>query len=105
MISRKDLIEKIASHREYYGQFVCDSNVAFISRHFGIDELVKAFQLDESFNTISLKRWDDLPIPTGLGSKLKETGDTLSLSGVVCTWKEAARQAVEIHLSDSLVND
>lgn len=104
MISRKDLVERKVSHRGYFGQFVCDSNLAFISKHFGMDKLVEAFQLCESFATIGLKQWEDLPIPTGLESKLKEAGDTLSLPKVVCTWKEAARQAVVIYLRNSLVD-
>ena len=102
MISEKDLVAGWASHRKYYGQFVCDSNLEFISRHFGIDNLVKAFQLDKHLNTIDLKRWDDLPTPTGLRSKFKEAGDMFSPSRVICTWKEAARQAVEIHLNNSI---
>lgn len=92
MISRKDYMNNKNTHREYYGQFVNDeikSRVRFLLPIVLESE-------DEHLNDIPLKVWDAISADyAGIGRKMKEAGDYLTMAGWVCIVKEAARQLRE----------
>lgn len=78
-------VDKAAAHRQYYGQFVSDTVRQVVASRIGRAAILAS--TDPHFNDIPLKRWDDLyPV-------LHRAG--WSLSDVVCTAKEAARQIKE----------
>lgn len=95
MFTRSQYLNKECSHREYYAQFVTD----YIKREiaFGMmDDILKSE--DFYFNDVSLHRWDKRAYIVNTRSthnKMKECNDTLSLNGIVCILKEAARQIKE----------
>lgn len=108
MYSRKQYLNGECSHREYYGQFVNNGIKEDVVSHFGI-ERIKNSQ-DEYFNDIPLGQWDSLVgfkfigstlvnkpthIGLSLAEKLKETGEGVSCAGLVCIYKEAAKQIKE----------
>ena len=83
MFTRKDYLDDKCSHREYYGQFVTNSHKA----------LVKSFNVDGS-NKTPLYVWDGLPFIT-LAISMGSVGDSPTLAGKVCIFKEACRQTKE----------
>lgn len=91
-MSRKDYMNGVCSHREYYAQFVdseIKGRVRFLLPQIEASE-------DEHLNDIPLKVWDNISADyTGVGRKLKEADDYLTKAGWVCIVKEAARQLVE----------
>lgn len=93
MKSRADYLNGKCSHREYYGQFVTAEHKEILLRYISIEELRKSRA--DSFNDISLKHWDILPILNGTNAKMKKAGDYITLAGSVCIWKETARQILE----------
>lgn len=94
MITRKQYLDHDKTHREYYGQFVTPAMLEIVRETIGLDTIKRS--TDEHFNDIPLQRWDGLAHQPEFREpfrlKLKEAGDTLSLSAVVCVAKEAARQ-------------
>ena len=78
-------------HQKYYSQFVTDEIKNLVKNKFGIRKLVNAYTVDPNFNNIPLKKWDSLLIYQGYinTALLKEVGDYLSLSNVVCICKAA----------------
>jgi hypothetical protein len=98
MISRKDYMDKKATYREYYGQFVNETIKNLVLGRFGIKRLRKAFKEDEHLNSIPLYSWDSMVYTLRspeMIKAIKETGDFFSLAGGVCILKEAARQVIE----------
>jgi len=79
MITRKQMLQGVHSHREYYAQFVTDYH-----RY-----LVADLDIDAP-----LQVWDRLPqIETQIS--LESVGDIKSLAGKICIYKEACRQVKE----------
>lgn len=103
-------------HRQFYGQFVNDGVKNRVLCVWSIKELKKAYAKDEHFNNLSMKKWDlmggfvwqvirgeevaiikpqrsndILPVDYQL---LKEAGEGMSNSTLVCIYKEAARQLI-----------
>jgi hypothetical protein len=108
MYTRKEYIDGNVSHREYFAQFVDDTVKNEVILHFGKTILKES--TDEHLNDIPLKKWDDLTgfrfngstmvsrpssIRKELLDKLKETGEGVSPAGLVCIYKEAAKQIKE----------
>ena len=82
------------THREYYAQFVTPANKADVVRMFGMKALLDS--TDKHLNDLPLRKWDTLST-YNVAAKMKEAGDYLTLSSVVCINKEAARQVIEEH--------
>jgi len=95
MILRRDYLNKKATHREYYSQFVTDEIKALVTRHFGKVSLTHAYQLNEHFNNIKSVQWDVLTMSFSCDKKMREAGDYATTAGKVCILKEAARQVAE----------
>lgn len=92
MFTRHQYMTKECTHREYYAQYVSPGVLRAVSQFIGVDRINASS--DPYFNDIPLKDWD-ICLPRGLVSRArKELGDTPgeSLSDLVCTAKEAARQ-------------
>jgi len=107
--TRKDYLDNKCTHREYYAQFVNDSVMARVGSKIGVDRILNS--TDEHLNDIPVKDWDDLggfafrgnimtwrpsniePIDITL---LREAMDGVSPAGLVCIYKEAARQIREL---------
>ena len=93
MITRKQYIDREATHEEYYSQFV-DEGVKSRVNRLGISTLKEG--KDNHFNNIPLDSWDCMMplVPFHINTKLKECGDYPTKAGIVCILKEAARQIV-----------
>ena len=87
---RRDL----SLHREYFSQFVNDNVKISVLANYSKDELTKALEEDEHLNGIPLRKWDNMWCPVS-HLKLKEAGESWTLSTKVCILKEAARQIIE----------
>lgn len=114
MITRQDYMKDSSNlHRKYWAQFVNDNVKRYLLSSISKEELLKS--TDPHLNDIKLARWDALggfafsnttgailrkpqttadiePIEYKL---LKEAGEGLSSSAIVCIYKEAARQIIE----------
>ena len=97
LIPRKYYTSGKASHREYYGQFVTESSISWVSSVIGIDRLLKS--TDPHLNDISLQTWDRFyfMLNGSIGRKLCAANNSTgySLSDAVCIAKESARQLME----------
>jgi hypothetical protein len=91
--TRKDVINNVCTHREYYAQFVTDELKSTILNIVGIERLLKS--TDAHLNDIPIIMWDSISAPFGTSAKMKSRGDSLTLSGQVCIAKEAAKQIIE----------
>ena len=96
MITRQDYMDKKATHRQYYGQFVTDAIKAGVARRFR-DAIMES--QDPHFNDIPLKQWDSMAVLyknhiTAVNNDIGN-GRVFSLCDGVCMLKEAARQIKE----------
>lgn len=84
-------------HRQYYRQFVDERVMQTVVDAFGVDRVKKWAILDKDSarKLIPLKEWDLLGLPLDIANRLRELGDTFTLSSCVCILKEAARQIGE----------
>lgn len=94
MKTREQYLNDECSHRDYYSQFVPDGWPEAISLMVGKKRLMKAVD-DESLNSIPLSAWGSTRAPLGASQLMEKAGDYLTLSGIVCINKEAARQWIE----------
>jgi len=88
MYTRKDYLNGLCTHKQYYAQFVTPQVRNAVLTRIGRERLVASD--DEHLNDISLQTWDSLPQPAS--GKLRELGDFITKAGAVCIYKEAARQ-------------
>ena len=99
MYTRADyVIHGTCNHRQYYAQFVTEYTKSLLLSVFGLDLLREGYKNDpNTFNheQMPLKKWDALPLNGFAYGKFPSAGDYVTLSGVVCVYKEAARQLVE----------
>ena len=86
--TRKDLMTKKCTHREYFGQFVTKSIIDSVVYHIGADKI--ECSADEHMNDIPLSWWHKLH-PWLLTGVIR----SFSVSNTVCVAKEAARQYLE----------
>ncbi len=91
--TRAQYMAKECSHAEYYGQFITPAIRSRVASVIGAKRI--AASKDEHLNDIALASWDSLSqypeFRTPLRTALATAGDHLSLSGVVCVAKVAAR--------------
>ncbi len=112
MMTRAEYMQGDTSskHRAYYGQFVNEGVKQRVLRDFTAKELAKALSQDEHLNNLSMKKWDAMGGFAFRGSEMtmrpsniepvdikliREAGEGVSASTMVCIYKEAARQIVE----------
>lgn len=84
------------AHHRYYGEVAAAAGVK-VPAHI-VDWCRKSLlEGDEYFNRIKLETWDNLAAQYkgAITSALRARGDFWSLSGGVCTMKQAARRQVE----------
>lgn len=95
MITRTQYLNREATHREYYSQFVGEGTKERVLMRFTMQSLIEG--KDNHFNNIPLNDWDNLMpvVPFEIAGKMKECGDYPTKAGVVCILKEAALQIVE----------
>lgn len=96
MITRQDYVNQKATHREYYGQFVCDRVKSWVLQTFTKQELMQS--TDPNLNDLPTEKWDRVipsPVPFTLVSRMTMVGDYVTLGGLVCIAKEAAQQIIE----------
>lgn len=92
MFTRPQYLKKECTHEQYYSQFVSKYVYDTVKRCLGAG--IKRSQ-DEHFNDIELRKWDHVGmlLKETIGRKIYEINGTgYSLSDLVCTVKEAARQ-------------
>ena len=107
---KKEYLQGKSLHRKYFAQFVNDSVKHHLLLNISRKELLSS--KDPYLNDIAMKRWDALggftfnyksgkmitrpiniePISLRL---LKEAGEGVSASSLVCIYKEAAKQIIE----------
>lgn len=97
MITYKDYMDKKATHREFYGQFVTPAMIEQVVAYIGVSKLLAS--TDEHLNDISLGKWDGMhqwlvPYYAPAMKKADPKGG-VSLSDTVCVAKEAAKQWIE----------
>ena len=104
MITRKEYMNprqgddkaRYIAHREYYAQFVGHGTRALVQHRIGLARLKESKDL--ALNDIPLSEWDSIGFsisgPT-LNSRMIEHGDCVSMAGLVCIAKEAARQIID----------
>lgn len=109
MITRQDYMNGQNLHRAYYGQFVNDQVKREVLQFIGLPALLAS--TDEHLNDIPMKKWDALggfafgfqgvmimkpstiePVDINL---IREAGEGVSASTMVCIYKEAAKQIIE----------
>lgn len=103
------------THREYYAQFVDEVIKNQVLQYIGKGALLAS--IDEHLNDIPLHKWDALAGFKFIGSemvqqpryirpellkKLRDTGEGVSCAGMVCIYKEAARQIIEAEVKNAL---
>ena len=98
MFTRQDymnspLEDRAATHRKYYAQFVNARTIAFVANWIGEDALRNS--KDGHFNDIQLQQWDAMKGILPMAARMEPYGDYLTLGGIVCIAKEAARQWLE----------
>lgn len=92
--TRESYVKGKITHEEYYSQFVTPEIRQAVADRFNVKRLQEA---GEHFNGIPIAQWDNLGLSFhhALRDEFKERGDGLSISGVLCVLKVAARQIVE----------
>ena len=98
MITRKDYMDHNATHREYHGQFVTNNLKAAIDARWSPEFLAAKLAEDEHLNNIPLEQWDSFKPDVAthyVAGLVRESGDYLTMAGIVCIAKEAAKQIVE----------
>lgn len=93
MLSRKQYLNKECTHSEYYGQYVTEDTKRRVLQRFSKEELEKAYAVDEHLNTIPLHKWDTVGISVDR-QLLADNGDHLTMAGLNCIRKEAARRII-----------
>lgn len=100
MMTRQDYRDVASTdetaYRRYYAQFVSVDMVNAVEKRIGLSRLLAS--TDPHLNDIPLNEWDRLDsllVSYGTNHRLKQHGDFITMAGVVCIAKEAARQAIE----------
>lgn len=88
--TREQLINKECTYSEYYRQFVTEGHLNKVASYIGRDRIVAS--TCPNFSDIPLKEWDQISAPLGTNEEMQKVGDYLTLSGMVCISKQAARQ-------------
>lgn len=91
LFSRKDYLDGVCSHSEYYGQLVNESVKDVVRTYWGLERLMKS--RDPHFNDLPLDEWDRI-FNYSLTLDIKELGDHWTIAGRVSLLKTAARQII-----------
>lgn len=97
MHTRADYMDKRCTHADYYGEIAQAAGVSLVG-HPIMPDVEKALAAgDEHLNSVPLDRWDSVGhgFRNALGPVMRARGDVLSMAGLVCVAKEAARQAAQ----------
>jgi hypothetical protein len=87
--TRKDYVDGVCTHEEYYQQFITPVITARVLTQIGAAK-VKA-STDPYFNDVPLHCWDRVNLDhCGIAQKMEQAGDYLTLAGKVCIAKTAA---------------
>lgn len=98
MKTRQQYLNKEISHFDFYAQFV-DEQVKTIVRNVlkkkgYLNKLAQTIEEDENLNNIPLSFWDSFSQNLNTAkvcAKMKSAGDYLTLSGIICIAKTAAK--------------
>jgi hypothetical protein len=90
--TRKQYLAKECSHRDYYSQFVTSHIKTRVQAVIGLERLKAS--TDKNLNDIELQTWDRLG-PAGTREQWDAAQDFASMAGLVCIYKEAAKQIIE----------
>lgn len=94
--TRKQRLDDECTHREYFAQFATAATKNIVMQRIGIKAILTSN--DDSLNDIGLDTWDCLPdFPRSTFDHMKQLGDSMSMAGKVCIYKEAAKQIKEEH--------
>ena len=89
MITRKQYMEGVCTHDEFYRQFVTANTIRRVAATIGKDKILAS--TCEYFNDIPLRLWDAL-VPNLPGSELVTRAETFYTLGMgVCIAKQAAK--------------
>lgn len=92
--TREQRLNDECTHREYNAQFVTEMTKETVLHHIGLEAIIAS--TDDAMNDIELSKWDWLPqLPKATFDHLKRLGDSMTLAGKVCIYKEAAKQLKE----------
>lgn len=94
LFTRKQYLNKECTHFQYYSQFVTESTIQSVLRYFNKERLINAYKEDNNLNNIPLSIWNNMPLYAAT-YKMKDCGDSLSMSGKVCILKCAAKMIIE----------
>lgn len=104
MFTRKNYIDGLCTHREYYKQFVNNAVLARVAIDIGRSRIYDTFD-PNSFEDIPLEEWDKVAQRLALGGcfylnkVFLELDDFRTQAGLVCIAKEAARQIYDEHMA------
>jgi hypothetical protein len=89
MFTRKDYMNNICTHEEFYAQFINSSVKSYVEDVIGLNQILKS--TDEHLNDIPLVLWDRAH---GIldNKTLKSANCCQSFSNTVCTLKTYAKQ-------------
>ena len=94
MYTRKDYINQVCTHDEYYAQFVTDRELVNVRLLLGFK--IRQSADPESFNDIPLALWDRVPRPGSIYDMIKSVDPGgVSISDWVCVHKRAAKMILE----------
>lgn len=98
---RSAYLAGVVSHDEYYAQFVTPETVAYVTPLIGIAKIRQCVEAgDTSLNGVSLVKVDRIAAVMPFASdKLKQAGETRTLSVLVCIAKRAALMGLEEYLA------
>lgn len=88
MFTRKNYLEKKCTHSQYYNQFLNENLENYIADYIGKEAILKSNF--ENFSDIELTKFE-VCHTAGVNQKMRELGDYLTLSGVVCINKQACK--------------
>ncbi len=94
MYTRKQYMDGVCTHEQYYAQFVNNDTKTLVIENIGLKAIQES--KDEHMNDIPLKKWDRLTgyLDTSLFTKY---GDCFSIAGGVCILKASARELKKIY--------
>lgn len=98
MYTRQDYVDHKCTHSEYFRQFVNSMQKRMILSRWTAEELAKAWENDEAFNTqfTPIREWDKILCPVD-PRLLDAVGESSTPPTRTCILKEAARQIVMEH--------
>ena len=92
MNTRKDYLNGICTHDEYYSQFVNAHTKSIVTCAFSMKQLKGS--KDEHFNDIPLTKWDSLVPLLYVSGLMEDCKDSLTTAGGVCILTQATKHIV-----------